>query len=64
MVLEGQNVSGAIRGKVSLDTKACSYLNIKKLSLDNSGNGIFDADLPNLVKCSTFMVRYDSFGTV
>lgn len=57
MVLEGQNVSGVIGGKVSLDAKTCDYLNIKKLSLDNLGTGIFDVDLPNLVKYSTFMVR-------
>ena len=63
MTLEGQNVSGSIGGKVSLDAKASKYLSIKKLSLDNSGNAVFDADLPNLIKYSTFMVRYYSFGT-
>ena len=57
MVLEGRYVSGVLGGKVSLDAKTCDYLNIKKLSLDNLGTGIFDVDLPNLVKYSTFMVR-------
>lgn len=58
MTLEGKSTGTTTSGKVSCNFRACDYLDVKKVALENSGLMTLEADLPKLLKCTTLQIRY------
>lgn len=47
-----------VLSKISCDFDACSHLSVKKLSVDNSGEFVFDGDVKKLLDNTTLTIRY------
>lgn len=43
--------------KISTDFAPCGYCTVKKLSIDSTGATVADADIPKLLKNTTFTIR-------
>lgn len=43
--------------KISTDFAPCGYCTVKKLSIDSTGAIVADADIPKLLKNTTFTIR-------
>lgn len=57
MSLEAKNFTSSLSGKFAVDFKPFTYLAVKKLSIENTGAAVFDLDIPNFVRGTTFMFR-------
>lgn len=57
MSLEGKNFISNMSGKFAIDFKPCTYLTVKKMSIEESGAAVCDIDIPEFLKGTTFMFR-------
>ena len=57
MSIEGKNFISNLGAKFSIDFKPCTYLNVKKMSIEESGVAVCDVDIPEFLKGTTFMFR-------
>lgn len=51
-------MGGSITSKCTLDANAGKYCNIKKVSMETTGTSIVEMDIPNVLKNTTFMLRF------
>ena len=58
MTAEAKSCDKRVLNKICCDFDACSHLSVKKLSLDNSGEFVFEGDVKKLLDKTTFTLRY------
>lgn len=58
MTAEGKSSGGKpVVSKISGDFSPCKHFTVKKVSLDSAGSLVFDADVNDLVRNTTFTLR-------
>ena len=58
MTAEGKSSGGKpVVSKISGDFSPCKHFTVKKVSLDSAGSLVFDADVTDLVRNTTFTLR-------